>query len=171
MQRLLNRLADGIDRFNGWIGEAMSWLNLFMVVVTFVIVFLRYGFGLNWIWLQESVTYMHALVFMVGAAYTFRDDAHVRVDILYRNFSLRRQALVNLLGGLLFLLPIVVFLIWVSWDYVIISWGLLEGSREAGGLPLVYLMKSYILLMAFVLLLQAISSMSRSLLTLMDARS
>jgi TRAP-type mannitol/chloroaromatic compound transport system permease small subunit len=166
MHKPLQQLVNGIDRFNGWVGETVSWLNLAMVLITFTIVLLRYGFQLNWIWLQESVTYMHALVFMAGAAYTFRDEAHVRVDIFYRRFTERGKAIVNLVGGLVLLLPMVIFLALVSFDYVMMSWSLFEGSREAGGLPFLYLMKSYILIMAGLLFLQGIASIGRSILAL-----
>lgn len=166
MRRLLNNIAVSIDRLNGWLGETVSWLTLAMVVVTFVIVVLRYVFQLNWIWLQESVIYMHALVFMAGAAYTFRDNEHVRVDIFYRGFSEHGKAIVNLFGGVILLLPMVLFLFWVSGDYVLDSWALGEGSREAGGLPLVYIMKTYIPLMAGLLFLQGVSSILHSVLTL-----
>lgn len=170
MRRFLNNVAVTIDRLNGWLGETVSWLTLVMVVVTFVIVVLRYVFQLNWIWLQESVIYMHALVFMVGAAYTFRDNEHVRVDIFYRGFSEWGKAVVNLLGGVILLLPMVLFLFWVSGGYVLDSWALGEGSREAGGLPLVFIMKSYIPLMAGLLFLQGVSSILHSLLTLSRGR-
>jgi len=166
MRQVMRSIADNIDRLNGWLGETVSWLTLAMVVVTFVIVVLRYVFQLYWVWLQESVVYMHALVFMMGAAYTFRDNEHVRVDIFYRGFSVRGQAVVNLLGGVILLLPMVLFLFWVSGEYVLDSWALGESSREAGGLPLVYIMKTYIPLMAGLLFLQGISSILHSLLTL-----
>jgi len=170
MRRFLNNVAVSIDRLNGWLGETVSWLTLAMIVVTFFIVVLRYVFQLNWIWLQESVIYMHALVFMVGAAYTFRDNEHVRVDIFYRGFSEWGKAVVNLLGGVILLLPMVLFLFWVSGGYVLDSWALGEGSREAGGLPLVFIMKSYIPLMAGLLFLQGFSSILHSLLTLSRGR-
>ena len=77
---------------------SVSWLTLAMVVLTFAIVVLRYGFNQGWIWLQESVTYLHAMVFMVAAAWAFQTDDHVRVDIFYRDRSPRYKAWVNLLG-------------------------------------------------------------------------
>lgn len=138
------------------IGEGVAWLTLAMVLLTFVIVLLRYGFNLGWIWLQESVTYLHASVFMLAAAWTLQADGHVRVDIFYRDAGPGRQAWVNLLGTLLFLAPLCLFLIIVGWEYVAASWQLLEGSREAGGLPLVYLLKSLVLLLPVLLLLQSV---------------
>ena len=141
-----------------WLGQSVAWLTLAMTLLTFGVVLLRYGFNLGWIWLQESVTYLHALVFMVAAAWAFQTDDHVRVDIFYRARSDRYRNAVNLVGTLLFLVPFSIFLLAVSWDYVTASWATHEGSREAGGLPLVWLLKSLILVMPLLLLLQSWSS-------------
>jgi TRAP-type mannitol/chloroaromatic compound transport system permease small subunit len=144
-------------------GRAVSWLTLVMVILTFGIVVLRYGFNLGWIWLQESVIYLHATVFMVAAAWAFQTDGHVRVDIFYRDKSSRHKARVNLLGALFFLVPFSVFLLVIAWDYVAASWVSLEDSREAGGLPLVFLLKSLILVMPLLLLIQACISIRNCL--------
>lgn len=167
MQPQLERIAGLIDALSEWTGRLIAWLTLAMVLVTCAVVVLRYAFNLGWIALQESITYLHALVFMLGAAYTLRHDGHVRVDIFYRRLSPRGQAWVDLLGSLLLLLPVCVFMLWISWDYVAASWSLLEGSRDAGGLPLVYLLKSVIPLMVLLLLVQGIGQALRSLLVLL----
>lgn len=127
-----------------------------MVLLTFAIVILRYGFNLGWIWLQEAVTYLHVTVFMVVTAWTLQQDGHVRVDIFYAKMPVRKRALVDLLGTLLFLVPFCLFVLVTAWPYVASSWKVLEGSREAGGLPLVFLLKSLILIMPVLLLLQSI---------------
>ena len=127
-------VASAIDKLNRSIGRITAWLTLAMVLVTFCVVVLRYLFDTGWIWLQESVTWMHAAVFMLAAAYTLADDQHVRVDIFYREMSEPGRALVNALGTALFLLPLTVFLIWSSWDYASLSWEIHETSREAGGM-------------------------------------
>ena len=144
-----------VDRLVGWAGRGVAWLTLLMTLLTFAIVLLRYGFSLGWIWLQESVTYLHALVFMVAAAWALQTDDHVRVDIFYRARSERYRCGVNLAGTLLFLLPFSLFLLYVAWDYVAASWEMWESSREPGGLPLVWLLKSLLLVMPALLLLQA----------------
>lgn len=164
---LLERIAAVIDALSEWTGRLIAWLTLAMVLVTFTVVVLRYAFNLGWIALQESITYLHALVFMLGAAYTLRHDGHVRVDIFYRRLSPRGQAWIDLLGSLLLLLPVCAFILWISWDYVAVSWSLREGSRDAGGLPLVYLLKSVIPLMALLLLFQGLGQALRSLLVLL----
>ncbi len=158
----MQALIDNIERFIDWSGRTVSWLTLFMVIVTFIVVVLRYVFDIGWIALQESVTYLHALVFLAGASWAMQQEAHVRVDIFYSRFSARTKAWVNLLGSLLLLLPVMVFVVWISWDYVVDSWEVLEGSREAGGLPAVFLLKSLILVMAVMLILQAVVQIARS---------
>ena len=87
-----------LDAVSIKVGHGVSWLTLLMVLVTFVIVVMRYVFDTGLIWLQESLTWMHAAVFMLGAAYTLQQEEHVRVDIFYREMSDRRRAWVNLLG-------------------------------------------------------------------------
>ena len=159
----MQSLVNTIERFIDWSGRAVSWLTLLMVIVTFIVVALRYGFDIGWIALQESVTYLHAMVFLAGAAWALQQEAHVRVDIFYSRFSTRTRAWVDLLGSLLMLLPVMVFVAWISWEYVIESWKVLEGSREAGGLPAVFLLKSLILVMAVMLVLQGLVQIVRSI--------
>ena len=167
---ILRRL-DVASALIGPIGRAVSWLTLLMVLLTFGIVVLRYGMNQGWIWMQESVTYLHAFVFMIAIAWTFQSDDHVRVDIFYRDRSARHQAWVNLLGTLIFLIPFSIFLIVVGWDYVAASWATKEGSREAGGLPLVYLLKSLILVMPALLLIQSYTVVRTCILTLRSDQS
>lgn len=143
-------------------GKAVAWLTLVMVLLTFTVVIFRYGFSLGWIWLQELVTYMHAMVFMLVAAWTLQLDGHVRVDIFYRDRPARYQAMVNIAGSLFLLIPVCIFMLVIGWEYVFSSLKLMEKSREAGGLPLVYLLKSLILLLPALLLMQAIPGLLRS---------
>lgn len=131
----LNSLSRRLKSLSEWTGNLIAWLTIPMVLVTFVIVILRYVFDSGWIWMQESVLWMHALLFMLAGAYTLNRNEHVRVDIFYRELSAARKAWVDLVGTVVFLLPVSVFLIVISWDYVTVSWAIREGSREAGGLP------------------------------------
>ncbi|MGD8743032.1 MAG: TRAP transporter small permease subunit [Granulosicoccaceae bacterium] len=165
--QILSRLAGAIDSLNEWTGRSIAWLTLLMVLVQFAIVVLRYAFNIGWIAVQESILFMHALVFLLGAAFTLKRDAHVRVDIFYSRMSPRGKAMVDLLGTLALLLPVSLFIFITSWEYVTSSWHLLEGSREAGGLPGVFLLKSTILLMAGLLVLQGGAMLARSLVTLL----
>ena len=157
-----------LDRLSIACGRLCSWLTLFMVVITFIIVVMRYAFDAGAVWLQESVTWMHAAVFMIGAAYALQQEEHVRVDIFYRGMSPARRAWVDLLGVVLFLLPVCIFLAYESWSFVEISWSLKEASREPGGLPYPWipLLKSIVLVMPVMLALQGVSLALKSLRTL-----
>ena len=157
-----------LDRFSALLGKASAWLTLFMVLVTFVVVVLRYVFDAGLIWLQESVVWMHGFVFMVGAAYTLQQEEHVRVDIFYREMSPKRRALVDLIGVTVFLLPLCALLGWKAFDYVAVSWQLQEASRESGGLPypLIPLLKSILVVMPITVGLQGVTLLSRCVRTL-----
>ncbi|MGB5687685.1 MAG: TRAP transporter small permease subunit [Woeseiaceae bacterium] len=159
-----------IDRISTASGQAAAWLTLVMVVITFVIVVMRYVFDAGLIWVQESVVWMHAVVFMLGAAYTLGAEEHVRVDVFYGTMGARRRAWVDLIGVLIFLLPLCVFLGWASFDFVMQSWSIGESSRESGGLPypFVPLLKSVLLLMPVTVALQGVSLALKSFKTLRD---
>jgi TRAP-type mannitol/chloroaromatic compound transport system permease small subunit len=149
-------VLNGLRRVVEKSGQAVAWLTLLMVLLTFSIVILRYGFNLGWIWLQEIVIYFHVAVFTIAAAWTLQKDGHVRVDIFYTDMPEKKRALVDLLGTVLFLIPFCLFVLIISWPYVADSWQLLESSREAGGLPLVFVLKSLILVLPALLLGQAV---------------
>src|SRR5438034_4965620 len=105
-------LADRIDRLNGAIGRTAAWAALFVVLMQFAVVLLRYVFGLGSIWLSESIIYGHATLFMLAAAWTLREGGHVRVDVFYADASPRTKAWVDLLGALCLLLPFMLVLLW-----------------------------------------------------------
>jgi len=162
MAKIILGLVHSIERFTEISGRLISWLTIVMVGLVVIIVFARYFLQVGSIALQESVTYIHATVFMLGLAFTLKRGGHVRVDIFYRQFSARRKALVNLVGGLLFLLPVSVLIFVASWDYVFASWAISETSAENTGLPFVYLLKTLMLIMPVTLLLQGIAEMLKS---------
>jgi TRAP-type mannitol/chloroaromatic compound transport system permease small subunit len=155
-----------IDRLNERIGQGIAWLTLLMVLITFAVVILRYVYAIGWVWLQESYVWLHGVVFMVGAGYTLLHNGHVRVDIFYRPNSVRYKAIIDFFGSLILLLPLVLVIIFVSYDYVLDSWMRLEESREAGGLPALFLLKSVILVFCVLIGLQGLSLMARSFLVL-----
>ena len=152
-----------IESISTWSGHAAAWLTFLMVLNCFVIVVMRYAFGTGLIWLQESLTWMHAAVFMMGAAYTLQRDEHVRVDVFYRGMSAARRAWVDLIGVLIFVFPLCGFLFMESFTYVADSWSTGEVSRNAGGLPYpaVPLLKSTLLLMPLSVALQGLSICTR----------
>lgn len=167
----MHKLATFIEQTVERIGQLVAWLILLMVVGEFIIVALRYVFQLNWIWFQESISYMHAIVFLLAAAYSLKHDEHVRIDIFYREFSVKRKAWVNILGSVFFLFPTSGLIIWMSWDYVLASWQIWEGSRQTGGLPGVFLLKSLLILFPILLILQGVVLIMRSLQDVSGAKS
>lgn len=139
------------------LGRWIAWGNLSLVLIAALVVVLRYGFDTGSIAMQESVMYNHALLFMLGIAYTYQQDKHVRVDVFYANYTARTKDWVNFLGTLLLTLPAMSFIIWSGWDYVAVSWQIHERSGEAGGIAYLYLLKTLIILMAILVISQALS--------------
>ncbi|GAA4359857.1 TRAP transporter small permease subunit [Kangiella marina] len=148
------KLTAFLDAITEWIGRTISWLTLFMVLTVVLVLMLRNWFDLSAIALQESVTYMHASVFMLGAAFALKHNDHVRVDVFYQNFSARKKAFVNIAGFLFLLLPVCLFIFIYCKDYVLFSWALSEGSNQPGGIPLMYLLKTLLLAMPILLIIQ-----------------
>tara|TARA_A100001015_G_C15021894_1_gene728432 strand:- start:55 stop:552 length:498 start_codon:yes stop_codon:yes gene_type:complete len=145
-----------INKINIKLGKFFSWALLFMVIITSIIVVLRYVFNLGFIWMQELVRYLYASVFMMCAAYTLAEDEHVRVDIFYSKLKNKNKLLVDLIGSIIFLIPFCLSIIYYSFTYVINSWLQFEGSLEERGLHAVFLLKSFIWMFAFMLSLQGI---------------
>ncbi len=165
---MFSKSISKVETFIDWSGRTVSWLSLLLVLVTFIVVVLRYAFNSGSIALQETTTYLHASIFLIGMAYTMQQNAHVRVDIFYANFSKQTKAWVDLFGACFLLLPFMLFITWISWQYIADSWSVLESSREAGGLPGVFLLKSLILVMTLLLSLQAFTQIARNIETLLD---
>jgi TRAP-type mannitol/chloroaromatic compound transport system permease small subunit len=162
----LSTVAAWIDRLTAAIGHAVMWCVLAMVIVEVAVVLMRYVFGLGSIWLSEGILYAHATLFMTAAAWTLQQGGHVRVDIFYADATRRVRAMVDLCGALLLLLPFVTALAWFSFPYAARSWASLERSREASGLPLVFLLKTLIPAFALLLGLQGIAQAIRAWLVL-----
>ena len=164
----LTPAINSINTFIDFCGRSVSWLTLLMVLVTFFVVVLRYAFDSGSIALQESITYLHSMIFLIGASWTLQQDAHVRVDIFYTNFSKEARAWVDFIGSAFLLLPVMVFISWISWDYVASSWDVFEGSREAGGIAGVFLLKSLILVFTALLILQGLVQVVESMITIIN---
>ena len=151
-------LIDFGDSLIERLGNVLNVLMIALVCVVIVVVIGRYFFDIGSIALQELTTYLHATIFMLGISYTLKHDEHVRVDIFYRNFTKKKQALINVIGGLVFVLPISMFVGWSSWDYVLASWSIMETSTENNGLPFIYLLKTVMLIMPSLLMIQGFMS-------------
>ena len=158
------QLGSILDGLAYYCGHAAACLFIPLLLLTAGVALLRYGFNFGNIAAQEAITYLHAFIIALGLSYTWKKDGHVRVDIIYSKLSFRKKLLINLLGNLFLLLPVCIGIVVISMGYVGSAWSSLEGSREAGGLPLVFVMKSLIPLMAALLALQATADTIRHIL-------
>tara|TARA_B100000941_G_scaffold290572_1_gene273629 strand:- start:5278 stop:5748 length:471 start_codon:yes stop_codon:yes gene_type:complete len=146
-----------LDFFPSFFGLISSWLILAMILLTAIIVLLRYVFSQGVVAFQEVLIYCHGALFLLCAALALRENAHVRVDIFYRSMTEKTKRIIDLFGHLLFLQPVVWIIFLYSLDYVAFSWSISETSAEPGGLPIVYVYKSILLLFSILLILQSIS--------------
>lgn len=160
----LQGLCRLIDRFTDVTGKLVTWLSLLLILTTCGVVFLRYGLGGGSIALQESSSYVHASLFMLAMAFTLKQGGHVRVDVFYRSFSPRKQAMVDIAGTLLFLFPVCLLIFVLSLDYVSNSWAVRETSQEGSGLPFVYALKTLLLILPGLLMIQGFSELVKNLL-------
>lgn len=158
----LLKIADDIDRLNRAVGRSVMWLTVIMVLVQAAVVLLRYVFAIGFVPMQEMVWTMNGLVFLLGAGFTLFKNGHVRVDVFYRDARPRTRAVIDALGALVLLLPFCIVTLVLSWPYVATSWRVLEGSREVGGLPGLFLLKTVLLVFAALLGMQAVSLAIRS---------
>lgn len=158
---VLLRVARVFAALNEHVGRTVAWLSLFMVLVQFFVVVMRYAFGWGDIRLQESIIYMHAVLFLLIAGYTLAHEGHVRVDVLHERFSKRTRAIIEIFGSGVFLLPLCIYIFWSSMPYVLQSWAILETSREGSGIPAVFLLKTLIPAFALLLGLQGIANLLR----------
>ena len=130
----------------------------------------RYLFNDTEAWIMELEWHMFALIFLLGAGFAFKHDRHVRVDLFYANFSEKDKALVNMLGGILFLIPWCLLIIIASFQYAGVSFVIRETSPDPGGLPARYLIKYAITVGGVLLLLQAIANVLDSFLIYRSAQ-
>ena len=158
----MHSFVSGLQAFTTFMGKTCRWFSLLMVILTCLVVLFRYAFDYSSVAMQETVMYLHAALFMLGSAYTWQQQAHVRVDVLYHKWSPAIQQRIDLFGTLFLLLPTCLFLLYIGWDYVTIAWANGEKSHETGGLPFVYLLKSLILALPVLLLIQALSNVLAS---------
>ena len=165
----MERLADVLDMVNRQVGRVVRWLALMMVLVQFGIVVLHYVYGVSSIALNESVLYMHATLFMLGAGYTLLVDDHVRVDIFQAKASDRGKAWIDIFGHIVLLIPSMLALLWWSWPSVRNAWAIYEGPISVGGIPAVFLLKTLIPVFCVLLLVQSLACLIRNLLRLGNA--
>lgn len=154
----LSLIVQIIEHIIEWAGKLVAWLTLFMVLAIVGVLILRHGFDISAIPLKESVTYMHALIFMIGAAYTLKHNEHVRVDVFYQKFSPRKKAWVEILGFIFLLTPVCWFIYYYSYQTVAFNWALKTGSNDPGGIPYLYLLMGLMLVLPVSLFLQGLAT-------------
>lgn len=155
-------ISRSIDKINKWIGDKTSWITLILVLIMCIDVFNRKVLNFSENWILELEWYLFGILFLLGFAYTWQDDKHVRVDLFYDKFTDRHKGLINFIGILIFVIPWCIIVIKTSWDYGMNSWSFREGSPNHNGLPARYLIKFMITVGFTMLLLQAISILIKS---------
>lgn len=160
-----------LEAVNLHVGNIVRWSALLMLLLQFVIVVLRYVFGISYIFLNEGVLYLHAALFMLGAGYTLLVDKHVRVDIFYAKRSRQGQAMIDLFGHIFFLIPSMVVLIVYSWPSVQASWKIIEGPISVGGIPASFLLKSLIPAFCVLLIVQCLANLLNDLICFTTAKN
>ena len=162
----MQRTIHFLEAVNLHVGNTVRWCGLLMLILQFIIVLLRYVFGISYIFLNEGVLYLHATFFMLGAGYTLLVDKHVRVDIFYSYRSMRGRAAIDLFGHLVFLLPSMTILFFYTWPTVRSSWKILEGPISVGGIPASFLLKSLMPVFCVLLIIQCLANLLKDLITL-----
>lgn len=160
------RAIRAIDRINDGVGRLVAWLTLATVLVCGAVVFLRYAAGSGFVWMQELYVWTHALVFMLAAGYAYMRNVHVRVDIFYAAARPKVKAWIDLLGVVFLLLPWLGLIAWTGWRYVGYSWATGEISVQSNGMPMVYVLKSAIVVFPLLLGLQGLAWIGRSLMVI-----
>ena len=155
-----------INAVNRVIGNVFSWLALAIVLVCFTVVTQRYLFSTTQLWMQDLYVWLNGAMFTAVAGFALLRNDHVRVDIFYRPASEERKALVDLIGVVVFLMPFAWLIYAYGWTFVMRSWRLYEGSANIGGMPGLFILKSFILVFAFVIAIQGLSMALRSILVL-----
>ena len=140
-----------VEKYINFIGEKISYLIPVMTILMIIVIVSRYFFGVGRTDLQELVMYFHALIFLGCAGYVFNKDEHVRVDIFYRGATAKYKDLINVIFGFIFLLPLAFVVGFYSIELINMSWKIQETSTEAGGLPYVFVQKTFVLLFPLTL--------------------
>ena len=158
----MQKISNVLDNFSERTGKLCSWLVACMILITCLVVVMRYGLSMGSVMLQDVVLYLHGALFLLCAAFALKRQSHVRVDVFYRDFSARKKALVDLVGNLVFLQPMCWLVLIYSWGYVKVSWRIWESSPDPLGLPFVYLQKSLLIALCLLLLIQSLSEIIKS---------
>jgi len=164
----MRSLISSIDSISERVGKLFAWSSTLLVLLISLDVAMRYLFDFTLIWIIELEIYFFALLFIMGSAYAFKHDKHVRVDVFYSQFSVKKKAWTNLIGGLLFLLPWTIAVVLITGRYALYSFKIREASPQPGGLAALYILKFFVVIGFFLLFLQALSSIFKSYLIIVN---
>lgn len=167
---MINRIIELLEGFNERVGRIISWGAVLMVCVISLDVICRYLFQFTFIWIVELEIYLFGFMFLLGSAYTFKHGKHVRVDVFYSKLSEKGKAIIDLVGGVLFLIPWCYIVITTSWKYAYSSFLVGEGSPQPGGLPFLYILKFSIVLGFLFLILQGLANILKSIDTIFNKK-
>lgn len=162
--RKFEQMVGGISGAVGWLA---GWLCILMIGVVFIDVIARYFFQAGSIAMQELEWHLFAAVFLLGAAYTMRENANVRVDVFYVQMQLRRRAMVDIFGTVVFVVPMCSLILYSSYDFVIYSYHIQEVSNDPGGLPYRFAFKALLPTGYLLVLIQSLAVISRNVCLLM----
>lgn len=166
MARALRGFALFIDKLNAALGRYLSAVVWLIAIVCAIVVVLRYVFLMSFTWMQELYVWIHAVVFLTAASFAMLVNAHVRVDILYNKWSLKTRTIVEIIGAVVFTLPWLIVLGFLTWPFVLDSWKILEGSAQPNGMPGVYLFRTMLLVFCVLMTLQCLAIIARGILAL-----
>ncbi len=166
--RWLNAVADHIDSLTTAIGKVVAWLTLATVLICFATVYLRYAMHIGLIWLQELYAWTHVAAITMGAGYVLLKGGFVRVDLVYAHLSKRGKAWVDLLGTVFLMAPFLIMMAVAGFSFFRMSWMMNEASQQDTGLPWLWLLKATLMIFVFVVGLQGISIIARSLATILS---
>ncbi len=169
--KFLEKFARTIDSLSDRIGSLVGWLTTLMVLVVFYDTLMRYVFKKGSVGLQELEWHLFSIVFLIGAAYTLKQGAHVRVDIIFLNLSDKTKAWIDFLGTFVFLIPFSVMVILSTKGFIVNSWAVGEVSPDPGGLPARYILKSMIPIGFFLLIIQGLSEAAKNLMIIIGHKN
>jgi TRAP-type mannitol/chloroaromatic compound transport system permease small subunit len=164
-------LSDKIEAVLNAIGGVINWIWAVLVLVIVVNVTMRYVLGVNYVWVEEVQWHMYAVGFMIGIGYAITHDGHVRVDVIAANLHPRTRAIIEAIGIVLLIFPLVYLMITYAYPFVERSWVRGEASSAPGGLTNRWVIKSVILIAFVYIGLAALARLLRVVAFLRGKRS
>lgn len=160
---MLLKLERGFDKFADAIGYFTAFVMVLMILNVTYDVIMRYFFNTGSIAMQEMEWHLFSVIILLGISYTLKEDGHVRVDLIYDTLSNKKKAKINMVGVVLFILPVATLIGYIAIPYVVESFMSNEQSGDPGGLPYRWIVKSMIPLSFFLLIITSIGFFIKNL--------